>query len=93
MRNPYNSRITLPTLRGRGNDSFSQRESQDASTLRSVRKEIATPERQICIYCRKSIDMDIEEYVTTNKDEVTCQSDYLYAHVKCHDDAIEKNKQ
>jgi hypothetical protein len=54
------------------------------------RKESSVPEIPLCIYCRKSIDRDIEDYVVTNKGEVADESDWLYAHRDCHDEAVSK---
>ena len=41
------------------------------------------PEVPLCIYCRKPIDKEAEEYVVTNKDAVRYDSEYQYAHVEC----------
>jgi len=48
------------------------------------------PEVPMCIHCRKAIDRDAEDYVVTNKDEVRYESQWLYAHAKCHDEKTDE---
>ncbi len=40
-------------------------------------------EHQICIHCRKPINLQTDDYVITNKDKVQYDNEWRYAHVKC----------
>jgi hypothetical protein len=51
-------------------------------------KESLMPEIPISIYCRKSVNCDVEAYVVSNKGETTFQSEWLYAHLNCYDNAV-----
>ena len=48
------------------------------------------PEVPICTYCKKSINTANDYYVVTNKDDADSQDEWIYAHLECHDKAIEK---
>jgi hypothetical protein len=47
------------------------------------------PEIPLCIYCRKSVDLDVQDYVITNKNETDDRREWEYAHLNCHDEAME----
>jgi hypothetical protein len=36
-----------------------------------------------CIHCRQPVNTMKEDFVVTNKEMVTYQNQYLYAHLKC----------
>lgn len=43
------------------------------------------PELPICIYCRKPVHQDDEDYVVPNKEEEPYrESAWKYAHAKCY---------
>lgn len=47
------------------------------------------PEIHLCEYCDKPIDKAKDDYVVTNKATAKNESQYVLAHVKCHQVAME----
>ena len=45
------------------------------------------PALPICIYCRKPVDRDAEDYVVINKDPDRYDTPGFVAHRKCHEGA------
>ena len=47
------------------------------------------PEIPLCIYCRKSISLEFDDYVIPNKADTPERDDWEYAHLECHNKAME----
>jgi len=46
------------------------------------------PEIPLCEHCYKPIDKAKDDYVVTNKDTAKSESQFLLAHLKCHQEEM-----